>query len=114
MSTIRSNKNKGARLQHMVKDAIYKWFPFLEEGDVKTAIMGETGEDIKLSPAARRAFPFSVECKNTERLNLWEAIKQAESNTQTGTTPIVVFKRNRTKPYVIIELEEFMKIVAKT
>lgn len=111
---IRSAKNKGVRLQNLVKDLIYKTFPSLEDGDVKTAMMGESGEDIKLSPAARRLFPFSVECKNTERLNLWDALKQSETNTTKGTTPIVIFKRNRSKVYVTLELEKFMEIVSKT
>ena len=42
--------------------------------------MGESGEDIKLSPAARKLIPYSFECKNQEKLNIWEALSQAEEN----------------------------------
>ena len=40
--------------------------------------MGDSGEDILLSPAARKLFPFSVECKNQEKLNIWSSLEQAE------------------------------------
>jgi hypothetical protein len=72
--------------------------------------MGESGEDIILSPAARDLIPYSFECKNQERLNIWESLSQAEGNSG-EYTPIVVFKRNRTKTYVTIELEEFLKLI---
>ena len=55
----RSAKNKGARLQNEVRDLLLESFPSLESDDIKCAIMGESGEDIKLSPAARRAIPYT-------------------------------------------------------
>ena len=55
----RSAKNKGKRLQNDVRDLILETFTELEPDDVRSAIMGETGEDIKLSPAARRQIPYS-------------------------------------------------------
>ena len=69
--------------------------------------MGESGEDIKLSPAARRKIPYSFECKNTERLQIWQAIEQAEGNCN-DRVPIVVFKRNRSKTYLTIELDNLI------
>ena len=77
---------------------------------MKTAVMGESGEDIILSPAARDLIPYSFECKNQERLNIWESLSQAEDNSG-DYTPIVVFKRNRSKTYITVELEEFLKII---
>ena len=35
--------------------------------------MGMSGEDIVLSPAAKKAIRYSFECKNQERLNLWKS-----------------------------------------
>ena len=84
----------------------------MRNGDVKTAVMGESGEDIILSPAARDLIPFSFECKNQERLNIWESLTQAEENSN-NYTPAVVFKRNRTKTYITLELEEFLKIIGE-
>ena len=57
----RSAKSKGRRLQNQVKELLLEAFTELEPDDIRTAIMGETGEDIKLSPAARREIPFSFE-----------------------------------------------------
>ena len=79
---------------------------------MKTAVMGESGEDIILSPAARDLIPFSFECKNQERLNIWESLSQSEQNCG-EYTPAVVFKRNRTKTYIALELEEFLKIIGE-
>jgi len=103
----RSCKNKGVRLQNFVKNAILNTFPVLHDDDVKTAIMGESGEDIHLSPAARLRFPFSVECKNVERLNVWEAFAQASKNSG-AYVPILVMKKNLRDPLVVIPLDEFM------
>ena len=108
-----SRKGKGRRLQNFLKEKLYDYFPTLRQGDVKTAVMGESGEDIILSPAARDLIPYSFECKNQERLNIWESLSQAEDNSG-DFTPIVVFKRNRTKTYIALELEEFLKIIGET
>ena len=72
--------------------------------------MGESGEDIKLSPAARKLIPYSFECKNKEKLNIWSSLEQAEENSG-DYPPVLIFKRNRSKTYVTIELEEFMKLI---
>jgi hypothetical protein len=74
--------------------------------------MGESGEDIILSPAARDLIPFSFECKNQERLNIWESLSQSEDNCGEYISA-VVFKRNRTKTYIALELEEFLKIIGE-
>ena len=39
--------------------------------------MGAGGEDLIMARAAREKFPYSIECKNVEKLNVWEAYKQA-------------------------------------
>ncbi len=105
----RSAKNKGVRLQNATRDAILARFPELEPDDVRTATMGASGEDILLSPAARRLVPFSIECKNQERLNIWAALAQAE---QGAFHPAVVFKRNRSKTYVAIGLDALLNLLA--
>ena len=107
----RSGKAKGRRLQNKVRDVLLEHFSEeLEPDDIRTAIMGETGEDIKLSPAARKLIPYSFECKNQEKLNIWSSLEQAEENSGVYP-PVLIFKRNRSKTYVTIELEEFMKLI---
>ena len=61
--------------------------------------MGDSGEDILLSPAARRLFPFSVECKNQEKVKHMVILEQPEDNSG-NHIPLVIFKRNRTKTYI--------------
>ena len=72
--------------------------------------MGMSGEDIVLSPAAKRVIPYSFECKNQERLNLWSSLNQAESNCE-DRQPVLVFKRNRSKIYVAIEFDHFIDMI---
>ena len=79
---------------------------------MKTAVMGESGEDIILSPAARDLIPFSFECKNQERLNIWESLSQSEENSG-DYIPAVVFKRNRSNTFIALDLEEFLKIIGE-
>ena len=47
---ISSRKAKGRALQNWVVERLMVYFSFLQEGDIKGAIMGETGSDIKMSP----------------------------------------------------------------
>ena len=80
----------------------------LEKNDIESQVMGMSGEDIVLSPAAKKIIPYSFECKNVEKLNIWNALEQAETNCE-GRTPVLVFKRNRSKTYVVIEFDAWIK-----
>ena len=106
----RSAKNKGKRLQNKVRDLILEKFNQLEPDDVRSVTMGESGEDILLSPAARKLFPFSTECKNQEKINIWSSLEQAETNSGKHI-PIVIFKRNRSKTYVASEFEKLLELL---
>ncbi len=107
----RSAKNKGKRLQNDVRDLILNKFKSLEEDDVKSTGMGQPGEDIQLSPFARKKFPYSVECKNQESLNVWKSLEQAEKYSTKKIKPLLVFKRNRTKTYVVLEINDFLELL---
>ena len=82
----------------------------LETNDIESQVMGMSGEDIVLSPAAKKVIPYSFECKNQERLNLWSSLDQAESNCE-DRQPVLVFKRNRSKIYVAIEFDHFIDMI---
>jgi hypothetical protein len=107
---VRSVKAKGRRLQNKLRDLLRKAFPMLEEDDIKSQTMGMTGEDIVLSPLAQKTIPYSFECKNKERLDLWKSLLQAEENCN-GRSPVLVIKRNRSKTYAILELDKFMELI---
>jgi hypothetical protein len=104
-----SAKAKGRRLQNDVAFRIATQFE-LQPGDVKPAVMGESGEDIHLSPAARKVFPFSVECKNQERLNIWDALEQTQKNAGVHH-PLLIFKRNRSTTYAAMPLAVLLQIL---
>ena len=106
----RSAKNKGKRLQNQIRDQLLENFKQLEPDDIKSTTMGESGEDIQLSPAARKLIPYAIECKNQEKLNIWESLKQAESNSEKGK-PVLIFKRNRSKTYISMEINDLIKIL---
>ena len=113
MASPRSSKAKGRRLQNMVRDRLRAAFAeHLEDDDIKSQIMGVNGEDIVLSPAAKKKIPYSFECKNVERLNIWQAIEQAESNCE-DRTAVVVIKRNRTDTYAVLNLDKFIKLIRR-
>lgn len=107
----RSAKAKGRRLQNQIRDLILENFPQLEPDDVRPAIMGESGEDIKLSPAARKLFPYSVEAKNVEKLNVWSALEQSSKNAGEDAEPLLFFKRNRSKLYVAFDANHLFELL---
>ena len=120
----KSAKAKGRYLQNIVRDKLInvfidKWtkIPKLEEDDIKSQTMGMCGEDIILSPAARKLIPYSFECKNVEKLNVWKAIEQCEDNAIKidGTLkgePVIVIKKNRKVPHVVISLEHYLELIS--
>ena len=108
---VKSSKAKGRRLQNHVRDSLREMYSSrLEDDDIKSQTMGMTGEDIVLSPAAKKLIPYSFECKNVERLDLWKSLEQADSNCE-DRTPVLVFKRNRTKTYVAFEYNKFLELI---
>jgi len=110
-----SAKAKGRRLQDKVVLKFRELFSsVLEKGDIKPAIMGTSGADVVLSPAAKRLIAFDIECKNVEALigsTLTSAIEQCESNTEEGRIPLLIFKKNGEPERVILKLESFLSLV---
>ena len=104
-----SVKQKGRKLQQYTRDRILFYYPQLEPDDVRSTGMGQSGEDIQLSPKARGYFPFSVECKSRANISIYKFYEQAKDNSG-GNTPIVVVKANKKPPLVILDLEDFLNI----
>lgn len=107
-----SAKAKGRRLQQWVRDKIIETFNLSQE-DVRSAIMGETGEDIKLSKRGLSVFPFIVECKNQEGFTkVYNSYNQAVSHNKDALgTPLVVIKSNRKEPLAVLSFEDFIRII---
>ena len=66
-----SAKAKGRRLQQWVRDQLIEHLMVNEE-DVESRSMGASGEDLIMAKDARRKFPYSIECKNVEKVNIWD------------------------------------------
>ncbi len=68
-----SGKAKGRRLQKFVRDVLRTLGkPLgLEDADIESRGMGQAGLDIILSPAARKVFPYAIECKMVEKLQVF-------------------------------------------
>ena len=103
-----SAKAKGRRLQQQFRELLIETLGIHPE-DIENRSMGAGGEDLIMARAAREKFPYSIECKNQEKLNIWEAYKQASDNAG-KYEPICVIKRNNQKPLVLIDAEYFMRL----
>ena len=112
MSSPKSSKAKGRRLQNLVRDTLRELYPELHPDDIKSQTMGMPGEDIVLSPAARKVIPYSFECKNKERLDIWKSLEQALENSG-SRQPVLIIKRNRTRVYAVIEYDAFLDIIGE-
>ena len=106
-----SAKAKGRKLQQWVRDQIIEQLEVHPE-DIESRSMGAGGEDLIMARAAREKFPMSVECKNQEKVNIWESYKQAEENSK-DYEPVVVIKRNNSKPLVLVDAEYFVSMFKK-
>lgn len=108
-----SAKAKGRRLQNEYAARV-RHYLHLPETDVRVAVMGETGMDVKLSERARQVHPYAVEAKNVERLNIWDAQDQAEAHAaKTGLGPLVVYRRNGRPAWVSLPVEDFLDLLAR-
>lgn len=104
-----SGKAKGRRLQQWIANEILNRFTGLDPDDVTSRSMGCGGEDVLLSPKARGKFPFSIEAKNTERLNLHRAYTQCIENSKDLHEPLLIVKKNHTRPLAVVDAEWFIK-----
>ena len=111
-NTPRSRKSKGAKFQNEIRDLLLEKFcGKLEPDDIKTAVMGESGTDIKLSPAAQKLFPWAVEAKRTEKISVPSWWEQAKTNSTDKLKPLIITKQNRKEPLVILSLEDFLSLL---
>ena len=108
-------KDKARRLQKQVAEriALLTGLTCGKDEDVESRPMGQTGVDIRLSPHALQLFPFSIECKNTEKWDLHGAIKQAKANKLPYTDWLVVLGRNNTDPIIAMDMEVFFQLLER-
>ena len=106
-----SAKAKGRKLQQWMRNLLIEKLEVHPE-DIESRSMGAGGEDLIMARAAREKFPMSIECKNQEKVNEWESYKQAEDNSG-KYEPVVIIKRNKSKPLVVVDAEYFVSLFDK-
>ena len=106
-----SAKAKGRKHQQWVRDQILAVYPQLESDDVRSTSMGAGGEDVQLSPAARKLFPYSVECKAHKSFAIYTVMDQAETNCPKNIQPMGIIKADRRRPLVVIDAEYFFGVM---
>ena len=104
-----SRKAKGRRLQQQFMQLLIEKLD-IDAEDIESRSMGAGGEDLIMSKAARNKFPYSVECKNQESLNIWKAWEQANGN-RGIYEPIVVIKKNGVSPLVVLDAASFLDMI---
>ena len=104
-----SRKAKGRRLQQQFRDLLIEKLD-IDPEDIESRSMGAGGEDLIMSKAARTKFPYSIECKNQERMNIWSAWEQANGN-KGIYEPLVVIKKNGVRPLVVLDAENFLEMI---
>ena len=95
-----SAKAKGRNLQKWVVSKLIEHLQ-LDEEDLESRPMGSSGEDIIMGKLSRQKFPYSVECKNQEKVNVWKAYEQCDKNAK-DYEPVVVIKKNNFKMFIFL------------
>lgn len=109
--TIKRRKAKGRELQQSIRSDLMNVFG-IDPKDILSTPGGVNWVDIYLAQAARKQFPFGVECKNQETLNFWASWDQAATNAEAeGLYPMLILHRNRAKTLCVIEWDLFKKMV---
>ena len=106
-----SAKAKRRRLQQWVRDKLIEMLDVHPE-DIESRSMGAGGEDLIMARAARSKFPHSIECKNVEKLNVWDAYEQAVLNSG-EYEPLLIMKKNGKKPLAVVDAEYLIRLYEK-
>lgn len=99
---------KGKRFEREIATVIANTFNIGCKRTPQSGGMDFKGDIISLSGTPSH---FHWECKHQEKLNIWNALKQAERDCQVDKTPVVVFRRNHGKAYACIEFNKFLDLL---
>jgi len=111
LTTTRSAKAKGRTGQQEVRDKLLETFPEFEPDDIKSTTMGDGGEDIQLSPAARKTMPISIEVKR-RKAGMKTAYDYLDQAGKHGKGEPVVFYRSDRQPWIImVGMEHYMELL---
>lgn len=112
-SAARRAKSFGREGQYQIRDMLLKHFTDLTEDDVVSRPMGSQGSDIMLSTAALAVFPFDVEVKYRQTIQICTWMKQSEERLKTTDRHPIVFSKCRGRGndwYVTISAKMFLEL----
>ena len=109
--TTSSAKAKGRKLQQLVRDKLIELLSSrgVVDDDVKSTGMGQGGEDVQLSPLARKYMPVSIECKKYAKFAVYGPYEQAEKASG-KYEPLLVIQGDRKKPLAIVSLDYYLSL----
>jgi len=83
----------------------------LKVGDVVSRSMGAAGEDLMMSPKAMEVFPFVIECKNCESLNVRKVFDEHYSKYDKRVgLKMLVHSKNHSEPLVTLRWKDFIEV----
>lgn len=111
-----SGKAKGRKLQQWVCKKIADIFDIIYDQSndrclIHSREMGQSGKDIILRGEIYNKFKYDLECKNTEKLNIYKTIEQAKNNTEPNRDWLIVHKKNHSDPIVIMDWNTFENLI---
>lgn len=95
----RSNRAKGAKGQKEVQQLLLNKFNELEPDDCRSNPMGAGGEDILLSPMARKLLPLNIEVKRSKNIAMSRNMEQAKHHGD--YEPAVFYREDRNKNWYV-------------
>ena len=99
MGTPSSNKSKGRTGQQEVQKLLLRHFPELEHDDCRSNPMGSDGEDILLSPAARKILPWNIEVKRKKSVGAARFMEQCDDHGK--WEPVCFFREDKRKGPIV-------------
>ena len=109
----RSSKNKGAVGERELAKVLNELFNISairgrqfcgSAGNPDVLLQKQAGEERVNLPG------LHIECKRVERLNLYDALKQSESDAREGEIPVVCHRRNRDSWIISFRLDKLKDI----
>ena len=97
----KNSRAKGARGERELANLLKSYGYNTRRGQ---QFSGLEGEDVVGLPGVH------IECKRVERLNIYDAISQANRDSKKNQIPAVFHRKNNCKWLVTMEFDEFMKI----
>lgn len=113
MTNARAAKAKGRTGQNEIVKLLKEAFPQLREGDILGRTMGDGGEDIILSPAAKDLIPLAIEVKRRKSglKTIYDWVDQASAHVKTTEMPVVFCRTDRNKWLAIVPADDYIELL---